>query len=52
VRALEHRWDVGRCSDPDGGSAVAALLEWLQLGLALSIGVSIGITVMHWLMNR
>jgi len=52
VRAREHRWDVGRCSDSDGGSAVVALLEWLQMWLALSIGVSIGITVMHWLMNR
>jgi hypothetical protein len=31
---------------------VAALLEWTQMWLALSIGVTVGITVMHWFLDR
>ena len=46
-RAADADADVG--SESDSGGSVPSLLEILQVLVSLSIGVSVGVTLMHWL---
>jgi hypothetical protein len=47
VRARERRTGRGRGSNRIGGGVVPSLLELIQVLVSLSLGVALGVTLMH-----